>query len=38
MIYITGDIHRDFSRIYKLKKDSDNLLIVLGDVGKNYFV
>lgn len=38
MIYITGDIHRDFSRIYKLKKDSDNLLIVLGDVGINYYL
>lgn len=36
MIYITGDTHRDFSRIYKLKKDSDNMLIVLGDVGINY--
>ena len=38
MIYITGDIHRDFSRIYKLKKDSDNMLIVLGDVGINYYL
>ncbi len=36
MIYITGDTHRDFSRIYKLKKDTDNMLIVLGDVGINY--
>ena len=38
MIYITGDIHRDFSRIYKLKKDSDNRLIVLGDFGINYYL
>ena len=38
MIYITGDIHRDFSRIYKLKKDSDNMLIVLGDVVINYYL
>lgn len=28
MIYITGDTHRDFSRIYKLEKDTDNMLIV----------
>lgn len=38
MIYITGDTHRDFSRFYKLKKDSDNMLIVLGDVGINYYL
>lgn len=38
MIYITGDTHRDFSRIYKLKKDSDNMLILLGDVGINYYL
>lgn len=36
MIYITGDTHRDFSRIYNLEKDTDNMLIVLGDVGINY--
>ncbi len=38
MIYITCDTHRDFSRFYKLKKDSDNMLIVLGDVGINYYL
>lgn len=38
MIYITGDTHRDFSRIYKLGKDTDNMLIVLGDVGINYYL
>lgn len=38
MIYITGDTHRDFSRIYKLKKDSYNMLILLGDVGINYYL
>lgn len=38
MIYITGDTHRDFSRFYKLKKDSNNMLIVLGDVGINYYL
>lgn len=38
MILITGDTHRDFSRFYKLKKDSNNMLIVLGDVGINYYL
>lgn len=38
MIYITGDTHRDFSRIYKLEKDTDNMLIVLEDVGINYYL
>ena len=38
MIYITGDTHRNFSRIYKLEKDTDNMLIVLGDVGINYYL
>lgn len=38
MFFITGDTHRDFSRFYKLKKDSDNMLIVLGDVGINYYL
>lgn len=38
MIYIIGDTHRDFSRVYKLKKDCDNMLIVLGDVEINYYL
>lgn len=38
MIYITGDTHRDFSLIYKLEKDNDNMLIILGDVGINYYL
>lgn len=38
MIYITGDTHRDFSQIYKLEKDTDNMLIILGDVGINYYL
>lgn len=38
MILITGDTHIDFSRFYKLKKDSNNMLIVLGDVGINYYL
>ena len=36
MIYITGDTHRDFSRLYKLKENKDDMLIVLGDTGINY--
>lgn len=36
MIYITGDTHRDFSRLYKLKENKDDMLIVLGDAGINY--
>ena len=36
MIYITGDTHRDFSRLFKLKQNKDNMLIVLGDAGINY--
>lgn len=36
MIYITGDTHRDFSRLYNLKSKEDDMLIVLGDAGINY--
>ena len=36
MFYITGDTHRDFSRLYKLKQNKDDMLIVLGDAGINY--
>lgn len=36
MIYITGDTHRDFSRLYKMKFKDDDILIVLGDAGINY--
>ena len=38
MFYITGDTHRDFSRLYKLKQNKDDMLIVLGDAGINYFL
>ena len=38
MIYITGDTHRDFSRLYKLEKNKDDMLIVLGDAGINYYL
>ena len=37
MVYITGDTHRDFSRLYKLEENNDDMLIVLGDAGINYF-
>ena len=36
MIYITGDTHRDFSRLDKIKFNKDDILIVLGDAGINY--
>lgn len=36
MIYITGDTHRDFSRLFKLEETKDNMLIILGDAGINY--
>ena len=38
MIYITGDTHRDFSRLYNLNETKENMLIILGDVGINYFL
>ena len=38
MIYITGDTHRDFSRFYSFKSKEDDTLIVLGDVGINYYL
>lgn len=36
MIYITGDTHRDFSRLFKLEEIEDDMLIILGDAGINY--
>ena len=38
MIYITGDTHRDFSRLDNIKFEKDDLLIILGDVGINYYL
>lgn len=38
MIYITGDTHRDFSRIYGKKFNKDDMLIILGDAGINYYL
>ena len=36
MIYITGDTHRDFTRLNNI--DKNNMLIILGDAGINYFL
>ena len=38
MIYITGDTHRDFSRLYNLNLKEDDMVIILGDVGINYYL
>ena len=38
MIYITGDTHRDFTRINYLKDKKENTLIILGDAGINYYL
>ena len=36
MIYITGDTHRDFTRLNNI--DKNNMLIILGDAGINYYL
>lgn len=36
MIYITGDTHRDFYRLYSIENNNDNMVIILGDAGINY--
>ena len=38
MIYITGDTHRDFTRLNYIDKNKDNMLIILGDAGINYYL
>ena len=38
MIYITGDTHREFYRLHDIKKNKNNMLIILGDVGINYYL
>ena len=38
MIYITGDTHRDFSRLDKMEFNKDDMLIIFGDAGINYFL
>lgn len=38
MVYITGDTHRDFSRLKNMHFNKNDILIILGDVGINYFM
>ncbi len=38
MIYITGDTHRDFSGLYSKAFNKDDMLIILGDAGINYYL
>ena len=38
MVYITGDTHRDFTRLYELEFNKGDILIILGDVGINYYL
>lgn len=42
MIYITGDTHRDFDRIFEFCEEyctsADDILIILGDAGINYYL
>lgn len=38
MIYITGDMHRDFRRLCDSNIRSGDILIILGDVGINYLL
>lgn len=38
MIYITGDTHGEFSRLSHLKQTNEDVIIVLGDVGINYYL
>ena len=42
MIYMTGDTHRDFERLFWFCKShqttrEDDVMIILGDVGLNYY-
>lgn len=40
-VYLTGDTHRDFSRIYEFCEEyettAEDILVILGDAGINYF-
>ena len=38
MIYITGDTHRRFERFNEIDDREDNLIIILGDAGFNYYL
>ena len=41
MIYITGDTHGDFSRLYafcqRFETSREDIMIILGDAGFNFF-
>lgn len=38
MILITGDINKDFYRLHSIEKNKDNMVIILGDSGINYYL
>lgn len=42
MIYLTGDTHGDFSRVFafceRMHTTKEDILIVLGDAGLNYYL
>ena len=38
MILITGDTHREFNRLSKIKNNDGNMVIILGDACINYFL
>ena len=38
MIYITGDTHREFYKLHDIEKNKNNMLIILGDAGINYYL
>lgn len=38
MIYITGDTHGDFCRFNRLNLNDEDIMIILGDVGINYYL
>ncbi len=38
MISITGDTHIEFYRLHDIEKNKNNMLIILGDTGINYYL
>lgn len=38
MVYITGDTHREFSRLNNIHFNKNDMLIILGDAGINYYL
>ncbi len=38
MIFITGDTHGEFYRLSHLKQTDDDMIIILGDAGINYYL